>query len=132
MALPVQEPLRLVGDTAFHGGCIHLTCAGCSSYIKEFIESVLPLITSLVNSSLSSGVFPDVFKHALVKLLPKKKQFDSEVMKNYRPVSNIAFIGKLIENVAAKSLTHCLKQNNLLEKMQSAYRSYHSTESALL
>jgi len=77
-------------------------------------------------------VFPDVFKHALVKPLLKKKHLDSEIMKNYRPVLNIAFIRKLIEKVAAKSLTHYLKQNNLLEKMQSAYRSYHSTESALL
>ena len=47
-------------------------------------------------------------------------------------MSNIAFIGKIIEKMAAKHLISHLNDNKLHEKMQSAYRSYHSTETALL
>ena len=52
-------------------------------------------------------------------------------MKNYRPVSNIAFIGKVIEKVVAERLIRHMNQNNLNEQMQSAYRAFHSTETAL-
>lgn len=53
----------------------------------------------LVNLSLSSGVFPAVLKQALVTPLIKKASLDPEVLANYRPVSNLAFISKLIEKV---------------------------------
>lgn len=53
------------------------------------------------------------------------------VFKNFRPVSNLAFISKLVETVVAKQL-HYLNCNNVFLLFQSAYRKYHSTETALL
>ena len=54
------------------------------------------------------------------------------VFKNFRPVSNLAFISKLVETVVAKQLQHYLNCNNLFPVFQSAYRQNHSTETALL
>ena len=52
-------------------------------------------------------------------------------MKNYRPVSNLTFVSKLIERMVAKQLHDHLSQHQLYEKHQSAYRKRHSTETAL-
>jgi len=57
---------------------------------------------------------------------------DPEVLKNFRPVSNLTFISKLIERVVALRLNEHLTRNKLQEVLQSAYRQYHSTETALL
>ena len=61
-----------------------------------------------------------------------KKDGLPPVFKNFRPVSNLAFISKLVENVVAKQLQHYLNCNNLFPVFQSAYRQNHSTETALL
>ena len=54
------------------------------------------------------------------------------IEKNYRPVSNLQFIGKLIERVVNIQLNEHITTNNLMEPMQSAYRVGHSTETALI
>ncbi|KAI0210193.1 putative RNA-directed DNA polymerase from transposon BS [Lamellibrachia satsuma] len=51
---------------------------------------------------------------------------------NYRPISNLAFIGKLIEHAVLKRLNQHMTTNNLHDKMQSAYKQHHSTETALM
>ena len=53
-------------------------------------------------------------------------------MKNYRPVSNLSFISKVLEKVVAKRLDDHMLDNNLYSSVQSAYRERHSTETALL
>ena len=52
--------------------------------------------------------------------------------KNFRPVSNLPFISKLIEKSVAVQLVQYIEDNNLDEKLQSAYKKLHSTETALL
>ena len=54
------------------------------------------------------------------------------MLKNYRPVSNLSFLSKLLERVVLLQLTDHVSRNNLLERNQSAYRQNHSTETALL
>ena len=54
------------------------------------------------------------------------------ILNNYRPVSNLAFVAKIIEKVVASRLNHHLMVNNLHEPFQSAYRVNHSTETAML
>ena len=93
---------------------------------------LLPVITQIINVSLSSGEFPRSFSHALVKPLLKKPNADCEILKNYRPVSNLTFLSKILEKVVARRLFTYMSENGLHEKMQSAYRNAHSTESALL
>ena len=103
-----------------------------SSVLKECIFELLPIITKIINTSLSSGKFPDHLKEACVLPLLKKLNLDPECLTNYRPISNLRYISKLIERAAVTQLQAYLCENNLHAKMQSAYRPFHSTETALL
>ena len=80
---------------------------------------------------MQTGVFPQDLKEAVVKPLLKKANLEL-IDKNYRPVSNLEFMGKTIEHAVTSQLTQHISENSLLEPMQSAYRSGHSTETALL
>ena len=103
-----------------------------TSFVKEAIGTLAPIITDIVNGSLTSGVFPYCYKEALVTPLLKKQSLDCNRLQNYRPVSNLALISKTIEKVVSAQLNTYLKDNNLLEPSQSAYRQGHSTEIALV
>ena len=103
-----------------------------SSFIKDNIDVLAPAIRDIVNLSLKSGDCPAPLKKAVVLPLLKKKGLDPETLKNYRPVSNLSFISKIIEQVVAKRLRDNLSSNELWGKTQSAYRAFHSTETALL
>ena len=74
-----------------------------TSVLVERLDTLLPSLTALVNSSLSSGVFPEVFKTALVTPLLKKKSLDQNELKNYRPVSNLSCVSKIIEKTGSFS-----------------------------
>ena len=100
--------------------------------LLEFSDLLLHPITKIINLSLSSGVFPDEMKLALVTPVLKKSDLDSNVLSNYRPVSNLSFLSKLVERVVVKQLTFHLESENLMVPVQSAYRKNHSTETALL
>ena len=75
---------------------------------------------------------PSELKKAIVKPLIKKSSLDKENLKNFRPVSNLPFIGKIIEKIAVTQLDKHLTDYNLHEPLQSAYQANHSTETALL
>ena len=98
--------------------------------IKTHIDILLPTITRIVNESLSTGVFPTDMKNVLVKPILKKPNLDPDILKNYRPISNLQFLSKLIERVAVSRITEYMTDNN--EPLQSAYRAYSSTETALI
>ena len=100
--------------------------------LLECPDSLLPCITAVFNNSLLSGVFPSVYKSALVKPLLKKMSLDPDDLKNYRPVSNLSFLSKVLERLVLSQLNEHLNHNNLLNPLQSAYRPNHSTETALL
>jgi hypothetical protein len=99
--------------------------------LKETLSLHTGTITELVNQSFKSGIFPDEFKRATVTPLLKKDNLDRNILKNYRPVSGLNFIGKLLEKVASKRLVAYFDANNLQDEFQSAYRIHHSTETAL-
>ena len=96
------------------------------------LPSILPVLTNIINKALSTGQFPSSLKSAIVKPLLKKASLDSEIYKNFRPVSNLSFISKLLEKVIAAQLLEHMKNNDILDKLQSAYKHGHSTETALL
>ncbi len=100
--------------------------------LKACIDPLLPIITQIINASLTSGEFPQVYKSALVTPLLKKTTLDPDILKHYRPVSNLAFVSKILEKVVASRLQHHLDINQLHEPFQSAYRKGHSTETATL
>ena len=69
---------------------------------------------------------------ALVKPLLKKPNLDNTDLHNYRPISNLPFLSKLLEKTVFNQLSNHLINNNILDKFQSGFRSQHSTETALL
>jgi hypothetical protein len=77
-------------------------------------------------------VFPGHFKSANVTPLLKKSTLDKDNLKNYRPVSGLNYVSKVIERVVAEQIKNYLAKNNLDNLNQSAYRSGHSTETPLL
>ena len=101
------------------------------SVFSEDIEYWLPFICDLVNCSLSSGSI-DGAKLAHLTPLIKGQSLDPSDLKNYRPISNLSFIGKLIERVVLKRLNDHLSRNNLNIPFQSAYKKHHNTETLLI
>ena len=100
--------------------------------MKNSIDILAPYLTELANQSFSSGVFPYDLKTAILKPLLKKLGLDPENFKNLRPISNIAFLSKLLESLACEQYVDHLKKCNLAEIFQSAYREGHNVETALV
>ena len=75
---------------------------------------------------MSHAIVPLSLKTALIRLLLKKPGLDKEVLKNYRPVSNLSFISKVLEKVVAKRLDDHMLDNNLYSSVR------HSTETTFL
>ena len=84
----------------------------------------LTSIVCIVNMTLSTGIFPSKLKSAIVLPLLKKQNLDSESFKNYRPVSNLPYLSKVIEKVMACRLLEHMKENHLLDTLQSAYKKH--------
>ena len=69
---------------------------------------------------------------SLISPLLKKSTLDKEQLSNYRPISNLSLLSKIIGRVVKSRLMDHLTSNNLLNPHQSAYCKHHSTETALL
>ena len=82
--------------------------------------------------SLRDSLMPKSLKTALIRPLLKKTGLDSDILINYRPVSNLTFISKVIEKVVSGRLNEHLIKNSMFDPLQSAYRDKHSTETALI
>ena len=103
-----------------------------SKLLIEYLHSILPSLTDLFNSSLASGIFPQCFKSALVTPILKKRCLDHDDLNNYRSVSNLCFIAKMMEKLVLSHISSYLNSHNLHNTCQSAYHPGHSTETALL
>ena len=99
--------------------------------VVECLDALLPAITRMINLSLQGGTFPDNWKLADVKPRLKKTGVDA-LFTNLRPISNLSFASKLTEKAVFAQIHKHLTTNKLYPKAQSAYREFHSTETALL
>ena len=81
--------------------------------IKESKSELLPVMTNIINSSLRSSQVPKSMKSAVATPLLKKSTPNPNILKKYRPVSNLSYISKLLERVMAKRLTDYMTENNL-------------------
>ena len=98
---------------------------------QENISNLTPLITELVNLSMASGSMDGVKLADIVPLI-KDEKLDPNILKNYRPVSNLTFLGKIIERVVLNRLNEHLTANNLHSRDQFAYKKNHSTETLMI
>jgi hypothetical protein len=103
-----------------------------TTIVKQSADLIAVFISELLNRSLAEGYVPSSQKIAFINPHLKKHGLDTLDNKNYRPVSNLPFLSKLLERVVAGQLNEFLQQTKSLPLSQSAYRKFHSTETALL
>ena len=96
--------------------------------MKACINTLLPTIVRTVNLSFNQACVPEIFKQSAVEPRIMKPLLDNELLSSYRPISNLRFISKAIEKVAADRLNCNLINNDPHELLQSAYKPGHSTE----
>ena len=99
--------------------------------VKDLLDVLITPITSLVNISLQTSSFPEKWKCATILPLLKKPGLQP-IFKNYRPISNLPFISKVIEKCVISQFQPHIANQNLLPDRQSSYRPFYSTESALI
>jgi len=99
--------------------------------VKSCIHSISHIITAIVCSSLSTASVPQPLKMASITPILKKPGADPTDLNNYRPISNLPFISKILERIVAAQLESHLRDNDIFEHFQSGFRSKHSTETAL-
>lgn len=97
--------------------------------IKMCISALIVPITHIVNFSINSSTFPDLYKISIVKPLYKKG--DPLSLNNYRPISILPAISKILERVIADQMISFLEEHNLLFKNQYGFRKNLSTKLAL-
>ncbi|KAI4879259.1 hypothetical protein NFI96_003947 [Prochilodus magdalenae] len=103
-----------------------------SPLLRSISLDLLPFISSLINSSLSSGCVPQAFKTARVVPILKKPSLDSSDVSSYRPVSLLPFLSKILECAVYNQLSFFLSQNQLQDINQSRFKPAHSIETALI
>lgn len=103
-----------------------------TSLMKSCNSVFSDIITTLANLSFEHGTFPSRYKFAVVTPLPKKADATIDRPDQYRPISNLNNISKVIEKLFLSRIQpHVLASVNF-NHLQSAYRQHHSTETALL
>ena len=100
--------------------------------LHDCLDEITPIVADIVNKSLSCRVVPQRFKHALVKPPLKKANLDLNCLSNYRPVSNLPFLSKVLQHIVLKQFLQPLESHSLLQPFQSAYQKCHSMETTLL
>jgi len=102
------------------------------SLLKLCLPEIVCMITNLANASFKNGHFPVLMKLGQITLLLKKAGLDAADDSNFRPITNLSTMSKLLERLAlARLQPHLLRYTNYCT-LQSAYRPLHSTETALL
>jgi hypothetical protein len=102
-----------------------------TSLLKSCSAAFSLIIARLANLSFEQSMFPDRFKAAMVTPLLKKEGIDASDPANYRPISNLNTISKILERLFLARLTPHVRSTTSFNPLQSAYRCMHSTETAL-
>ena len=93
-------------------------------------EIIIP-IHDAISISLKDGIVPTNLKNAFVTPLLKKKNLDRNILSNYRPVSQLSTLSKVLEKVVAEQTISFINYYKKLNPLQSAYQNHKSTETAI-
>jgi hypothetical protein len=99
-------------------------------FIKDAADVIAPCITHIVNLSINLGDVPKELKTA--RVVPLFKKNDKTEAGNYRPVSILSIISKIMERVVFDQFEAFLKEKSLIYKFQSGFRSSFSTDTCLI
>ena len=102
-----------------------------TSVVKQSFDILAPVLLHIINSCISQNCFPDSLKKALITPIIKDETKNCEEFQNYRPISNLEFLSKLLERVIYVQLTKYIEKYNLHARFQSAYKPNHSCETAM-
>ena len=107
---------------------------GIDDISLRFVKDSLPIMafyyTIVVNTSIVTGKYPELWKHPL--LAPLYKAGDVDVVGNYRPIALLPVLSKILEKAVAIQLIEHLESNHLISNAQHGFRARLSTETALL
>ena len=98
--------------------------------IKMIRPAIVPALTHIINLSISTSNFPQLWKNA--KVIPLHKKDDQLNPKNFRPVAILPVFSKGLERVVFEQIVSYLSCNNLLHPSHHAFRSHHNTTTALI
>uniref|UniRef100_A0A803THC7 Reverse transcriptase domain-containing protein n=1 Tax=Anolis carolinensis TaxID=28377 RepID=A0A803THC7_ANOCA len=102
----------------------------CPSWlVREARGGLAEWVKVVANASLREGIFPASLELAVIKPLLKKPSLDPTQLDNYWPISNLPFLGKVVEHVVAAQLQ---VDTDFLDPAQSGFRPGHGTEAALV
>ena len=93
-------------------------------------DVLLPSVLQMINISLHSGIFPNGLKEA--RVFPIYKGGPSEDPSNYRPISILPIVSKVIEKHVTKHLFAYLNKYKLLHEAHSGFRKHHSCQTSLI
>ena len=99
-----------------------------TSISKNFRTSLSVPLAEIINLSFNEGKFPTHFKSA--NMIPVFKKGDKLEVNNYRPISLISNISKIVEKLIHRRLDSFLEQNNIFYPSQFGFRDRHSTSHA--
>ena len=99
-------------------------------FIKISIEYTADILADIINSSFENSFFPNRWKQAIVKPIPKIS--NPSKPSDYMPISLLPAFSKISEKIAALQVTDFLEEHKLLDHLQSAYKKFHSTTTALI
>ena len=125
-----EDVLKLIRDSTIKACKLDSLPA---TIMRSCYSSALVLVfKTVINLSLSAGSMPEDLKIASLRPLLKKPNADCEQFSNFRPVSNLKFLLKLVEKSVFVQWNNYLTVNSLHEIFQSANKAHHRRETALL
>ena len=98
--------------------------------LKKIRKPVIPVLVSIFNQSFTDGEFPTLMKHA--EIVPLFKSGKTYECTNYRPISLLITLSKVLEKLMYQRIYSFLNKNNLIYASQYGFRSKHSCEHAIL
>ena len=97
--------------------------------IKSVADEVAPLVSHLINLSISTGVFPDKLKVA--QIVPIYKKGEKNQLSNYRPIALLNNFSKIYEKIISERLISFFEKESILSTYQNGFRKKKSTIRAI-
>ena len=100
------------------------------SISKTCDKAIIKPLSIIYKNSIDTGIFPDLWKKS--NIVPVHKKANKLLLQNYRAVSLLPILGKILEKILFTSTSEYLQENNVLHENQSGFQPYDSCELQLL
>ena len=132
---PLCSPVSIDEFDANLAKCKNRSAVGSDgisySLIKKLPTAYKKKVCSVFSDAIRLGHYPSLWKDAVVKMVSKPNK-DAKYAKNFRPISLLSCMGKVLERIIAERLSNYMEENNLFSKSQSGFRKHRMTTEQLL